>query len=331
MQKIKKNHLYNLTINSEYIPLDPTIILEILKVVTADYIVNGRFSLIRVPTDYFYASIDWKWMGQRGTLPKRIARWCYEELNHKLSEKTIAEIGNIVRKDLVKSKTYYIDFVDTFDWKAGQFADSGSCFWDGRSAIKRSMEKDGKFMAIRFFKEVKADPYIKLKPEVDHSKGRFYVQDYSYFTGIARAWIYRTTVPYRNKEHEVFVVFNGYGIPTKQISSILSHFTGESLKEISLLNNGSLHGGLYFNGRGYLIGSESFIKDKDEYDFGVPYKLERASGEVRKFKGRTKRKATEIDERLIRRWPGVAEDARRAEGMLREIRGMRREMNFLAN
>jgi len=275
MQKIATDHLYHLTINSEYIPLSNDVIVEIIKAVAIDMIANAPTVLSHFSMDTLYREIDWRWMADRGTLVRRISKWFYEHKLTAVSPVGLSAVGNIVRKHIVKNQEYHIDFTNKFDWRAGQFADSGSCFWDGREAIRGNMEKSGKFLAVRFFREEDHGTFIKGVARVDTKLSRFYAKDDRYtYTGIARAWICQENITHKGVTSPVWIVFNGYGIATKQIATIVAAFHNQSIKKIAITNNGSKHGGLYTNGDGYLVGPESLIKDKETYDFGVPFRNE---------------------------------------------------------
>lgn len=285
MQRITTDKLYHLTINSEYYPLPPEIVALILRILSIDFAFKNTFKVKSMPLIKLYLSIDWKWMAERGTLTKRISKWCFENLKHQVSDKALTAIGNAVRKEIVKNQEYHIDFTEDFNWASGQFADSGSCFWDGRDEIRFSMMRSKKFLAARFFaKETPTGGYIKLDIKPNPRENKFYVEDNSFYSGIARAWVYQDEIVRGDVKSPIWIVFNGYGIPTKQIATILSSFHGQSIKEIKITNNGKRHGGLYVNGRGYLIGQESLIKDKASFDFGLPYSREEATSDAGVFK-----------------------------------------------
>lgn len=284
MQNITTDTLYHSTINSEYMPIPDKVIGEIVRLIQINHLANSPVGQT-FGAGKLYREIDWKWMGQRGTLTKRISKWYYEEYKKNLLDVTLTAIGNAVRREIVKNQEYHIDFTKKFNWRDGQFADGGSCFWDSRAEARVKMEESGKFLAVRFFRENDQGTFIKNTVKINQKENIFYAKDDRYtYSGIARAWAYTDEIVRKDKSYPVWIIFNGYGIATKQIASIIATFHNQSVKRITVTNNSHTHGGLYINGDGYLIGNESLIKDIASFDFGIQYGCEMEDSEARQFK-----------------------------------------------
>ncbi len=181
---------------------------------------------------------DWRVVGKGeyvGTLPKRIGKWYYQEHATKLTPDQLTTIGNIGSQHSTRDETYSFDFVDRIDWSAGDFGDSGSCFWSCHASAK-DMILDNGGGAVRFFH---ADTH----------------------NGIARAWI----VP---RPDGCFLVFNGYGMGTLPIARIVAtHLDHAYYRQVKLTNNGISDGALWINGgNGYLVGPQSVVTTIDAID-----------------------------------------------------------------
>lgn len=277
LEPFKLDSLYHLTVNSEYIPLDPPTITKIIYAMIVDF--HIQHGLKELDSISLFKEIEWKWMAVRGNLTKRISKWYYEKYKAKLLQETSTAIGNIVRAQIIKNQEYHYDFTKKFDWMAGEFGDNGSCFMSTtRSDITQSMMKDNRFHAVRFYNE---------KPNTDPPKANtwgkkremFYKDDELYYEGLSRAWLVKDQVTVDINKKDVtslfYIIFNGYGMSTKNIASILSTSFGCSYHPVKVTNNKQLHGGLYLNDdTSYIIGEESAIKNIERYDFGLPYAQE---------------------------------------------------------
>jgi len=185
---------------------------------------------------------DWTVTGKHpyvGTMPKRIAKWFYKVRAYNLSEDMISEIGNIGSRYLDKKSEFDIDFTQTFEWKDGDFGDSGSCFWGGRSTAKDMLVKAGAY-AMRFY---------------DTDSGR----------GIGRSWL----MPIEN--NSAYMLFNSYGpYQIWTLARLLSHITGMPYKKVQLSNRGDCCGVLYINSNmGMMLGSEELLDKTTSYDFNL--------------------------------------------------------------
>ena len=198
---------------------------------------NNTFSyLFNLPDDW-----QWLWIvsgkGEYvGTFPKRVGKFYYKHQRLNCPPSFLTEIGNIARQHTEENPLYRFEFVDRFDWKAGDYGDSGSCFWGGNEGARDVIADNGGY-AIRFY-------------DSDDN-------------GIGRAWI----APAGDGQ---YIVFNGYGFPgnpTLICARVFATFTGLSYKKIHLSNRGSESGLVWINaGIGYLVGQESAIESVREYD-----------------------------------------------------------------
>lgn len=185
---------------------------------------------------------DWSWLwlvtgrGEYvGTFPKRVSKYYYQTNGIKCPNSFLQELGNIARRHSEDELSYEFDFTDTFNWNDGDFADSRSCFWGGRSEAREWLTDSGA-LAIRFY---------------EGDKGK------------ARAWL----MPIEDNR---FVIFNGYGLTTLAIARIFATFIGLSYKKISLDNQGVTDGTLWINdGKGYLVGAADAIATIYAYDFYI--------------------------------------------------------------
>ena len=136
---------------------------------------------------------SWEWIKSsgyyRGKLPKRLFRVLKSFNNIALTSEQISEIGNIARAHMLPFQLYIIDFDDRLNWNAGDFGDSGSCFWTCR-APARDVLRDNGVLAIRLYKDDK---------------------------GYARAWVYKI-----NKD--TWILFNAYGVDTHVMANIFARF-----------------------------------------------------------------------------------------------------------
>ena len=190
-----------------------------------------------LPDDWLW---DWRVAGKGeyvGTLPKRIGKWFYQEHSIKLVPDQLTVIGNLGSQHCPRTETYEFDIVDRIDWSAGDFGDSGSCYWSCHASA-RDMILDNGGGAIRFF-----DPGTH--------------------DGIARAWI----VP---RPDGCLLVFNGYGMETLPIVRIVAaHLDHAYYRQVKLRNNGASDGALWINGStGYLVGPQSVVTTIDAIDLG---------------------------------------------------------------
>ena len=250
------NQILEYKLESDFQPLTPETIDQIITEVSTYYHkIHGV--LASFPMASMATAIEWKWNAERGTLPKRIATWYYQLFNKKLDEEILSNIGNIARKEIPKAQTYYFDITDKLDWKKGDFGDHQSCFFDYDGGTNTNaftgMRNSGKFKAIRFFKPIPANASIA-------GINRFYTTEEKSYIGICRAWMYEyekvKKVGKISISNPVGVIFNGYGLTTLKVASIISSYAGTSQKYISFNSDW-----LYINDNGYVIGDDNHIKE----------------------------------------------------------------------
>lgn len=176
------------------------------------------------------------WLTKEGKLPKRIAKSLHENYSIKLDNDTISNFGELLRRQVQKDSTHYIDLTTTFDWQSGDFGDEGSCFWTYNEGAKQMIYDAGGF-AIREF------------------------TDDTYTIGIARCWC----IP----EGNVYYIFNCYpkSMRLESFAAMLVKLTGFKSRPVEVCNWGSTSGTLYLNsGNGIAIYPEDEEPD-DFHDF----------------------------------------------------------------
>jgi len=202
-------------------------------------------------------NFTWEWKTKEGTLPKRIRKFCYKEYNQKIKQEDLSIIGNIASSAKVE-KSIYCDFVKVIDggmWEAGDFGDSGSCYWGGRSEVMGLME-DYKFLAMRIYKE---------NPEENEGES----------VNLGRCWIYPSTSIINGITAYVF--FNGYMTTVNngavEFARLFSHLFGNiPYRKITLKNNNVSDGLLYINNSvGYIVAETNYntINKINSYDFEI--------------------------------------------------------------
>lgn len=160
-----------------------------------------------------------------GLLSNRIARVISKKYNVAVSSDLINKIDQAIKTNtLVQSSGEVVryDFTNTFNWRAGNFGDEGSCFWEDRSRAKKEIQGLGGF-AIRYF----------------HREDRDF-KDFDTMDLNGRAWI----VPYGNTG---FIMFNAYGKSLAFFSKVLSRHTGMDYYPVQLMADGSSCGLMYIN------------------------------------------------------------------------------------
>lgn len=191
---------------------------------------------IYFPVDTF----DRSWVVVRGeyagTLPKRISSWLFKVHGVRMTAAQLSTIGNIAKKHCIASDTYYLDFTACFDWRAGDFGDSGSCYW-GCHEYARTMLADHDSLAVRLYKD---------------SEGE---------NGYARAWI---VFPKKNElryaerradKPDLAVIYNAYGIDLIRLTRLVATHLNLSYSKVELRNQGTDSGTLWINGgTGYALG-----------------------------------------------------------------------------
>ncbi len=225
------------------------------------YLGEGFILPSNIRTDEF----DWRLITRQGKIAKRMRKFFLKVEREKLfylsrekMDNVISDIGQDARNHADSSELFYYDIVDNFNWNAGQFGDSGSCFWGGNDSARGLMEENGG-MAIRFFQ---LDESLIISKEHEHCCKRYRLPGREHFVGIGRAWL----MPYDNG----YTIFNAYGdnILVK-IARILSVQFGLEYTSVDVKNNGTGGGTIWINGdTGYhLYNPNSYVLS--EVDFNI--------------------------------------------------------------
>ena len=179
----------------------------------------------------------------QGKLTKRIGKFIHGCNGKRLSDHDRERIGTIARTNTATTNVHYVDFTEDFDWRDGDFGDSGSCFWGDNEAARMAMQDDDDYSAIRFYKDAEMEQ------------------------GIARAWLCELS-------KGAMVVFNGYGMQTHEIAVVLAQIMEQDTKKqhvvrkISLSNYGQNTGMLYINaGKGFVVGTADAVGNRTALDF----------------------------------------------------------------
>lgn len=205
----------------------------------------GEHETIRTKVRSFYNtqmaflnSLGTEWTNTRGNFPKRMFK-ALKKIGIVLTQIELSEIGTIAAGHCLKHSDWLVDVVGEFNWDAGDFGDSGSCFWESRKPARVVMEEHD-FLALRFYEEVNGK-------------------------GLARCWI-----GYNTKSTEpVAVVFNAYSknsvVSLLTMARLLSFATNLSYKACELVNEGSPDDVLWINnGSGYLVGNIKHLETLSE-------------------------------------------------------------------
>lgn len=208
-----------------------------------------------------------------GSFVKRLQKVIYQKYNYKLPASLLNSIGDLISKNLPPEQSYYIDFVNKFDWNSGDFGDAGSCFWGGmRPGIRNNMAKTNKFFAIRMFKRITGS---ELKAVTKCGTTLYYKEpDGSVaYKGLGRAWLYkgiykREVSKILTVSSDIYVLFNAYGPHLDKMSMVTSSVLKLEAKLVKASNNGYTTNTLYLNGgKGILMGEASVVKEIDNFDF----------------------------------------------------------------
>lgn len=168
-----------------------------------------------------------------GKLVKRVSKWLKEAQDIVLTSSELDKLGSIIAH--YHPNNFHYDIVDEIDWRAGDFGDSGSCFWGDRSEAKDIIIENGG-RALRFF------------------------DDNGYGNG--RCWV----MPHKGN----WVVFNAYGPNLQTVESRLNLiYPAAHLKYVSLENYNDTDGTLYINGgRGILV-SEVEVVNRNSWGMTI--------------------------------------------------------------
>lgn len=315
LNPFETNKIYEFWVNSEYSLLPPEIIEQMIQAVMFAYYIRGPFLKPPFPARTLANQIHWAPMHTGGALVKRIAKWCKDTLEFKLTDDVKTALGGIMRKAVMKDQTYYFDVVTRLKWNRGNFGDHDSCFLTGgaRQDIPQAMEEENKFAAIRFFKRCPN----KLTGYQTNEDGNIYYADSNYYyTGYSRAFMCFDNYKFKDVTYPQIIIFNGYGFSTEKIGGLVAQFLGSSTKKIGLTNNRSASGGLYVNSDGVLVGEKSIIDTIASYDFGMEWRNEQTVSSVVGFKNQANQ--SEETEKAVKDY--AITDANRSVKYIRAIK-----------
>lgn len=149
---------------------------------------------------------------------KRLRKYLYDRYGYKLPDYTTTEIGNLYNRYNDNGTQHNIDIIDDIDWYAGDFGDTGSCYWGENDDDRVSLELSDNAYAIRAYND-------------DNE-------------GVGRAWVV--------EQDAGLVVFNGYhdnhAYPTLLFAQLLAQLTGLTIEKIDISSH------IYVNGdTGYIL------------------------------------------------------------------------------
>lgn len=215
-----------------------------------DYFLEDTSPLVEFDFRDLLDAVEWVWKTERGTLPRRIAKWYHQRYKRRkgLTDELINDLGNVASNIMPKPVNYHMDITKDLNWKQGQFGDLNSCFFSGNAETRNRMNATPNLYAFRLFREVEKI-YGKI-PE-RNIDGTWYEHGDNYYVGSSRAWLLMKTTPHG----PVYLLFNSYGMNLNKTAKIFAaHFQLES-EEINLRG-----GALYINGgRAIAIGKKAAI------------------------------------------------------------------------
>lgn len=297
----EEDKLFQFSPTPDQIQTSNTVIEGIIDLVSEEFHKKQKGILDIVA---LYLTTDWVWKTNTGSLTKRLSKWYHTHYKDDMSEDTLTKIGNIFHKEIPKSQRYIFDITKTFNWNAGDFADSGSCFWGSNARARTKMQCTDGYYAIRFFKPSEVPhPRLKVPDTIDKgthpSSSRFQEERFlkslrdmnrhypvksmenerfEYFntyTGYARAWLYTskwsTKVNNITIELPIIIIFNGYGIQTNLIASIFAEAMQLPVRRLTIKNEGVASGYLYVNDVGYVIGDPKVTDQVNVFDFKLKF------------------------------------------------------------
>ena len=176
---------------------------------------------------YTEGEFDWRVNPDENTpkLTTRISKYMHDHHQVDLGSITMGKIGEMISHHAVHECDYKL--AHYFRWKAGNFDDGGSCYWGEYASARDTMRDDNRFGSVRIYK-----PGTRA--------------------GIARCWTFRDV-------YNRVVLFNGYGMSTMEIASVLAFSWGaDHVTRVGLMSDGDYSSRLYINGgSGILIHEEN--------------------------------------------------------------------------
>lgn len=209
-----------------------------------------------LPTDWLWnwviSSKDRKQLGGDyvGTLPKRISSYYHTEHGVQLKKSELEYIGDVAKKGHnSQNEKYIFQFVNKFNWNAGDFGDSNSCYFVRSGTPLRVLEENG-ILAVCFYSErgryTQGHPITATTQRQRLQDSRDDLQkDIHSNWGLARAWV----IP-DFPEMGMITLFNGYGFTGDSlltISRVLSMYFSVSYCQVIAYNQGRTAGVVYIN------------------------------------------------------------------------------------
>jgi len=273
--KINLDFIYNHTILPEYFSFTAEVTLEIVDLLTEYW--NEKKGLRKWPDLSILNLISWRPITTKGgSFTNRLKKHIKQHWDLNLPSELLHKIGNIVGLNNLSQEEYYFDIVKDFNWKAGDFGDRGSCFWQNRGDIRTAMAKEGNFYAIRFYRRHPVGTrFISYNNNFSDKELLPFKKDAKWtYYGVGRSWLYETIVNIKKGSKTIkvpcIIIFNSYGITGIQNQSmVLTSFLGRERSPVYLTNKEKTSGGLYVNGSGYVIGDANLIPTISKFDFGL--------------------------------------------------------------
>ena len=218
---------------------------------------------------------DWKWVwtvtGKEeyvGTFTKRLSNFLYKEHTVKITPKNLSALGTAISRHVSKESVYYIDFTKNFNWSAGQFGDTNSCYW-GKNSLARDLFKEAGGMAMRFWSSpIENIEELKSKYRIMRGKNR---------AGLGRAWLIR--------QGDIYALFNVYisdqlqsmrlnGLEARveywDFPRTLAHLLGVSYQKTNVYNGDDGCGGvIYINSDGFAVGLPQVLAALEGIDLDI--------------------------------------------------------------
>lgn len=202
----------------------------------------------RCPEPYEISQeIGIEWIVQKGrytgTWPKRFMKWLKAEHGVHLYENHISVIGSMVKDATIEESEYVFDFTKNFDWDAGDFGDSNSCYWNSKARAKSIIAENHGF-AFRLYEK----------------------KYWGSYGGCGRVWV----LPVEIGEETVYVIWNAYGKSLSFFAKLFSEYLQKDYHFVNLSNQDTVDGVVWINdSAGFMIGSMDIIKTYAHFDLAL--------------------------------------------------------------
>lgn len=280
--KIDLNVIYHHIIPPEHLTFPKEVIKSITGLLVEHWV--QKKGLKHWPNLSILQEVNWKPKVARGSgFVSEFAKLVKAKLDLNLTSDVTHKIGNIVGVNTTDDYEYCFSFTNKFNWKAGEFGDAPSCFWQNRKDIRTAMENEGNFYAIQFFKKYPKGTVIYEGSLSSKNRKVTYDQDEQFdYYGMARSWLYETQIKVKKGSTSIIVpviiIFNSYGLVIQTQSLVLASFLNKDRSHVRLSNKERTSGGLYVNGPGYMIGDYNLISSVNRFDFGLENTYDRDTG-----------------------------------------------------